>query len=135
MITATPTCPACTAPCTLGQFGSVQRHTAPCGAVCFFGCTNAVGVDAEEQRTQLHGHVPRLGGALACPNGCFGVPVEPGMVDGDRMLRSIADFVRGCEVCLAEEQQRLAPDNALISLLCDAVRLAREHARCQAGNG
>lgn len=47
-------------------------------------------------------------------------------VGGRRLLRSLADFERACKVHIAEEQDKLNPDNALIALLCDAVRLARE---------
>jgi hypothetical protein len=47
-------------------------------------------------------------------------------IAGRRMLRSLAAFTRACEVTIAEEQKKLAPDTALIALLCDAVRLARE---------
>ena len=43
-----------------------------------------------------------------------------------RLDRTIADFERACLVHLAEEQARPNPDNALIAVLCDAVRLARE---------
>lgn len=43
-----------------------------------------------------------------------------------RLDRSLADFERACLVHLDEEQHRASPDNALIGLLCDAVRLARE---------
>jgi hypothetical protein len=32
-----------------------------------------------------------------------------------------------CLVLLKEEQEKLRPDNALVAVLCDAVRLAREH--------
>ncbi len=42
------------------------------------------------------------------------------------MERSIADFVRACEVLIADEQDKPLPDNGLIAVLCDAVRLTRE---------
>lgn len=48
-------------------------------------------------------------------------------VGGRRMDRSLADFERACRVLLMEEQERVSPNNALISVLCDAVRLSREH--------
>jgi hypothetical protein len=48
------------------------------------------------------------------------------LVGGRRMERSIASFERACEVYIEAEQEKLAPDNVLIALLCDAVRLSRE---------
>lgn len=49
-------------------------------------------------------------------------------VAGDVMDRSLADFERACAVHIDDEQQKPAPDNALIGLLCDAVRLSMEYA-------
>lgn len=49
-------------------------------------------------------------------------------VAGDVCLRPLADFGRACEVHIDEEQRRPNPDNALIALLCDGVRLSREFA-------
>jgi hypothetical protein len=43
------------------------------------------------------------------------------------MEGSNADFEHRCMVYLAEEQDKLSPDNGLIALLCDGVRLAREY--------
>ena len=54
---------------------------------------------------------------------------RPSIVAGDRMERNLGDFLCACEVSIIEEQEKLAPDNALIALLCDAVRLARETIR------
>ena len=48
------------------------------------------------------------------------------LVEGNIMERSLHDFVRGCCVYIQNQQAQPAPDNTLISLLCDAVRLARE---------
>ena len=48
------------------------------------------------------------------------------VVAGRRLDRSVADFVRSCEVLIREQQERASPDNAVIATLCDAVRLARE---------
>ncbi len=42
------------------------------------------------------------------------------------MDRSLNDFVHACEVYIEAEQHKLAPDNALTALLCDAIRLTRE---------
>jgi hypothetical protein len=44
-----------------------------------------------------------------------------------RMETTIATFQQRCDRLLADEQQKIAPDNALIAVLCDAVRLAREY--------
>ena len=45
-----------------------------------------------------------------------------------RMECSNADFEYRCLICIADEQDKPLPDNALIAVLCDAVRLAR---KCQ----
>jgi hypothetical protein len=47
-------------------------------------------------------------------------------VAGERCEWSIADFEHRCLVLIENEQQKPLPDNALISVLCNAVRLARE---------
>ncbi len=54
-------------------------------------------------------------------------PQTPDVAVAGRMDRSIADFIRACSVHLVEQQENISPDNALIAVLCDAVRLAREH--------
>jgi hypothetical protein len=48
-------------------------------------------------------------------------------VTGGRMDRTIADFRRACRVLLMEEQEQANPNNALVTILCDAVRLSREY--------
>jgi hypothetical protein len=48
------------------------------------------------------------------------------VVAGRVMLRSIADFTHRCETLIRAEQEKIAPDNFLIDVLCDAVRLCRE---------
>lgn len=53
-------------------------------------------------------------------------PTSRSLVAGVYMDRSIVDFQRSCEVHIAEEQRKPNPDNALIALLCDAVRCSRE---------
>jgi hypothetical protein len=40
---------------------------------------------------------------------------------------SLNEFERRCKVWLATEQEKPLPDNALVALLCDAVRLGREY--------
>ena len=63
-------------------------------------------------------------------------------IAGTYMDRSLNEFTRACEVYIEAEQAKLAPDKALIALLCDAVRLTREMTlrggalcatRCQCG--
>jgi len=51
---------------------------------------------------------------------------HPAVVGGDVMTRPLYEFVRACEVHLADEQSKPLPNNALIAVLADAVRLARE---------
>lgn len=48
------------------------------------------------------------------------------LVNGRVMYRSLDDFVRASCVYIEIEQRQPTPDSALIALLCDAVRLARE---------
>lgn len=48
-------------------------------------------------------------------------------VAGNGMTISISDFYTRCLVLLDHEQKQLNPDNALISLLCEAIRFTREH--------
>src|SRR4051812_12196758 len=43
------------------------------------------------------------------------------------MERSIADFVHACEVEIERISRDANGDNAVLALLCDAVRLSREH--------
>lgn len=50
-------------------------------------------------------------------------------VAGVMMDRTINDFVRACRTLLRDEQEKIAPDSALIGVLCDAVRLTREFER------
>ena len=47
-------------------------------------------------------------------------------IAGTYMDCSLHEFVRRCEVYIEAEQAKLAPDNALIAVLSDAVRLTRE---------
>lgn len=44
-----------------------------------------------------------------------------------RLEGSINNFISRCETTIESEQGKGEPDNALIALLCDAVRLAREY--------
>ena len=47
-------------------------------------------------------------------------------VGGRRLEVSLADFERSCLAHIGEMQELFNPDAALIALLCNAVRLARE---------
>lgn len=51
-------------------------------------------------------------------------------VAGRRLTTSHVDFERSCAVLIETEQSKPLPDNALIGVLCDAIRLSRE--RCDA---
>ena len=45
------------------------------------------------------------------------------MISGD-----LNSFKRSCKVAIMYEQDKINPDNAVIAVLCDSVRLAREYA-------
>jgi hypothetical protein len=47
-------------------------------------------------------------------------------VAGDYLTTSLAQFIVRAQHLLIEEQEKPDQDNALVSFLCDAVRLARE---------
>lgn len=47
-------------------------------------------------------------------------------VGGELMKRTLDEFARACEVLLGDEQLKPMPNNALIGVLCDGVRLVRE---------
>lgn len=47
-------------------------------------------------------------------------------VAGRRLQMPIDDFERACLVSIAELQEQLNPDSALLGLLCESVRLARQ---------
>jgi hypothetical protein len=50
-------------------------------------------------------------------------------VAGDSLPTTLAQFELRAKHYLADEQAKISPDTALIGLLCDAVRLARENER------
>jgi hypothetical protein len=50
-------------------------------------------------------------------------------VAGDYLTTSLAQFIVRAQHLLIEEQEKPDQDNALVSFLCDAVRLARENGR------
>lgn len=49
------------------------------------------------------------------------------LVGGRRLESTIAEFENRCLVAMYEEQIKPLPNNALIALYCEAVRLAREY--------
>lgn len=49
-------------------------------------------------------------------------------VEGRHIEGSLYDFQRACLVLLAEEQAKIDANSSLIAVLCDAVRLSRQHA-------
>lgn len=48
-------------------------------------------------------------------------------VGGSVLDCSVGEFQHRCQRWIAEEQCKINPDNALIALICDAVRLSREY--------
>lgn len=48
-------------------------------------------------------------------------------VGGSVLQCSLSEFEHRCRVYLMREQEKIAPDNGLIAVLCDGVRLAREY--------
>ena len=77
-------------------------------AIAIGDLAEALGADEQgESKTMNENELPRVAGRMECSN---------------------ADFERRCLICIADEQDKIAPDNALITVLCDAVRLAR---KCQ----
>jgi len=48
-------------------------------------------------------------------------------VAGRYLTVSHAQFEQSIKVLMAEEQDKPSPNNALVSVLCEAIRLSREH--------
>ena len=48
-------------------------------------------------------------------------------VGGQTMEDTLDNFERRCKVYLKDEQEKLASNNGLVAVLCDAVRLSREY--------
>ncbi len=64
----------------------------------------------------------------ACPKSQADAQREPEVsVAGRRLLVSLDEFERRCLTLIAEEQAKISPENALIDVLCNAVRLRREY--------
>lgn len=57
------------------------------------------------------------------------------LVAGRILNRTINDFIASCAAQIAQCCAEPAPDNALVSLLCDAVRLAREYGDAMSTDG
>jgi hypothetical protein len=55
-------------------------------------------------------------------------------VDGRVMDCSNAEFERRCRLALKGEQEKIAPDNVIISVLCGAVRCVREYSDYMKGS-
>ena len=47
---------------------------------------------------------------------------------------SLIGFAHRVRVCIESEQKKLSPDNAIISVLCDAARIGYEYGECAQGN-
>ncbi len=54
-------------------------------------------------------------------------PAPTTIIVAGHFSRTLADFERACLTHIGEEQARPSPDNSLVAVLCDAVRLTREH--------
>lgn len=54
-------------------------------------------------------------------------PSELVEVEGERIAGPIGDFILSCRTLITEEQKRESPNEALIAVLSNAVRLAREY--------
>jgi hypothetical protein len=54
-------------------------------------------------------------------------------VGGDRMSLTLMEFEHRCCVAIEREMENTNPDNGLIGLLCEAVRLSREMCRLAEG--
>lgn len=54
-------------------------------------------------------------------------PTELPSVGGRRLDCSNNEFERRCLCALKREQEKVAPDNAIVAVLCDAVRCVREY--------
>ena len=49
------------------------------------------------------------------------------LVAGERIATTILEFQEKCAVRIEREQRETNPETALIALLCEAIRLGREH--------
>lgn len=56
-------------------------------------------------------------------------PGDTVAIAGDMMTWTLAQFRCRAQMLAHEEQQKIAPDNALIAFICEAVRLSRENER------
>jgi len=56
------------------------------------------------------------------------------VIGGSKVERSLNFLKQSAKICIAEEQKKIHPDNGLIAVLCDTVRLAREQEDRMADN-
>jgi len=59
--------------------------------------------------------------------GTISTPDRLPAVAGRQISTSLAEFERKCLVLLEEEQRLPCPNNAIIAVLCESVRLKREY--------
>lgn len=52
---------------------------------------------------------------------------DESVVAGRAITRSLVDLHRAATACIVEENAKPLPDNAVIGVLCDTVRLIREY--------
>ena len=95
-------------------------------SVCYEANVLMLGHEQEERRIFLKHLVERIDAVLAQPAPqTRGLPL---IAVAGQLEVTIADVMHRCDVWLAAEQSKVRPDNALIALLCDCIRLAREYA-------
>lgn len=85
-------------------------------------------VDAVEELRRLRTDNARLSGVLETANQKRaedqGLPVASVGI----CHRTLTEFNQHCQIAILKEQSKALPDNILIALLCDAVRISRESA-------
>lgn len=75
-------------------------------------------------------HVIGCGGTCGARQKAYDQGVlETVRVGGEYVEKTLNEHVLACNALLFEEQQKANPDNALVAVLCDSVRLVRECAR------
>lgn len=69
-----------------------------------------------------------LGYCVLClPDEDKGSPIAEVVVAGRKLCGPLNQFIYRCQFFIQEEQDKIAPNNALIDVLCNGVRLAREY--------
>lgn len=61
-----------------------------------------------------------------CPGQCLCHDIYDLPKVGGRLERTVSALERAALIYVMREQEKLSPDNALIAVLCDTVRLCRE---------